>query len=356
MEAEKQVFWLEELGRDHNDLVGKKCANLGELRRAGFPVPQGYALSLKAYDRFMQQTGLVEELRRYFASEACDPEDLEKLSKVSDRAREMVEQTPVPAELEATIVTYYQELCRREGRTDVPVATRSAGPVSHPGQYESYLYVSGPDAVVHHVKKVWSSTFNARSLAARARLQLPLEYDPIGVAVLTMVRARAAGVMFTVDPTNGDLSKVVIEGSWGLGEAVVSGSVTPDRFKVNKVTLEIEDKHVSYKEREFNFDPSLRRSCYRDLPEEKAKTPCLEDREVIELAKVARRVEKHYGCPQDIEWCICEDRDFPDNVFLVQCRPETVWSKKAQGPVLGKKTGFDMLTEKAMSGVKLRVS
>ncbi|MGB9887466.1 MAG: PEP/pyruvate-binding domain-containing protein [Moorellales bacterium] len=356
MEQEGYIFWLEELTKDHNDLVGKKCANLGELRRAGFPVPQGYALSLRAYDRFLKETGLIEELRSYFTAEGCHPEDLERLERISARAREMVERTAVPDEIEGAIRAYYEELCRRENRPQVPVATRSAGPVSHPGQYESYLYVSGPEEVVKHVKKVWSSTFNTRSLAARARLGLPLEYDPIGVAILTMVKARAAGVMFTLDPTNGDVSKVVIEGSWGLGEAVVSGSVTPDRFKVNKVTLEIEDQHISYKEREFNFDPASGRSCYLDVPADKANQPCLEEREVIELAKVARQVEKHYGCPQDIEWCVCEDRVFPHNVFLVQCRPETVWSKKAQGPILGRKTGFDMLTEKAMSGVRLRVS
>lgn len=353
MRAEKYIFWLEELGKEQNDLVGKKCANLGELTRAGFRVPPGYALSLDAYDRFMKETGLLQELRSYFASHPVDPQDLENLEKVSRTVREMVEQAEVPKDIEESVVFYYQELCRKVGCPDLPVATRSAGPVSHPGQYETYLHVSGAPEVVRHVKKVWSSTFNARSLAARARLGLPLEYDPIGVAVLTMVNAKAAGVMFTLDPTNGDVSKVVIEGSWGLGEAVVSGSVTPDRFKVNKVTLEIEERHISCKEREFAFDPESRQTVYRGLPEDKSLAPCLEDREIVELTKIARQVENHYGCPQDIEWCVAADLPFPENVFLVQSRPETVWSKKVQQPALGKKSGFDLLMERAMARLKV---
>ncbi|MBP1735543.1 MAG: phosphoenolpyruvate synthase/pyruvate phosphate dikinase, partial [Deltaproteobacteria bacterium] len=143
--------------------------------------------------------------------------------------------------------------------------------------------MSGPDDVVHNVKRVWSSTFNTRSMISRARLDLPLYTDPIGVAVLTMVDAKAAGVMFTVNPVNGDESKVAMEGSFGVGEAVVSGSVTPDRYLVDKITLEIDEKVISDKGSAFVYNPETREMEYKELPPEKRKLPCLEDREVIEL-------------------------------------------------------------------------
>lgn len=352
---ERWIFWLEDVGAEANNLVGKKCANLGELTRAGFRVPPGYALAVSAYQRFMEETGAREEARKYLAGFKADPDDVgatQEFESISRLLRALVEAREMPREMAETIRDYYTRLCERVGTPELSVATRSAGPVSHPGQYESYLHVRGADAVIQHIKRVWSSTFNTRSLIARARLGLPLEYDPIGVAVLTMVDARAAGVMFTLDPANGDPSKVLIEGSWGLGEAVVSGSVTPDRYKVNKVTLEIEEKIVSRKSVEFAYNPASRCMEYREIPPAKRDEPCLEDEEIVELARLAKRIEAHFGRPQDIEWSIARDAPFPENVFLVQTRPETVWSKRSKS-VLGRKSGFDLLFERAMARVRV---
>jgi pyruvate,water dikinase len=216
--------------------------------------------------------------------------------------------------------------------------------------------VSGAEDVVQNVIRVWSSTFNPRSIIARARLGLPVHYDPIGAAVLTMVDAKAAGVMFTVNPVNGDESKVAIEGSFGYGEAVVSGSVTPDRYLVDKVTMEIEERVVSDKAAEFAHNPNTKEMEYKELPPERRKLPCLEDREVIELTKIAKQVEAHFGCPQDIEYSISRSLPFPESIFLVQARPESVWGKKKKGSVLGKKSGFELLLEKAMTPTKVKVS
>jgi len=190
-------------------------------------------------------------------------------------------------------------LCERTGVEDVPVATRSAGPASHPGQYESFLNVWGRNGVMENVIKVWSSTFNTRSLIARARKELPLESDPIGVAVLAMVDADAAGVMFTAEPTTADATRMIIEGSHGLGEIVVSGAVIPDNWTVDASTFAISDRRIA------SGGPG-----------------CLSDEEVIEIAKIGKLVEAHFGKPQDIEWAV--DRDAPvDPVFILQTRPET---------------------------------
>jgi pyruvate,water dikinase len=329
--AGKWIYWLDEVTKDHNDLVGGKCANLGEMTRAGFKVPCGFALSLEAYDRFMRGSGALTEINNYlrlFKADAHDPAHLlGKCGEASEIIRRIAEMKPMPQDMQETIAAYYEELCRRTEIANCPVATRSAGPASHPGQYETFLHVKGISEILQHIIKVWASTFNQRSLVARARGGDRLDYDPIGVAVLQMVNAKAAGVMFTVNPLNGDRSKIMIEGNWGLGESVVSGSVTPDEWVLDKVILEIIAYTISPKGLEHIVDPSGK-VITSNIPPERANVPCLTHEEVIELARGGKKIEQHYGVPQDIEWVIDKDLPFPENVFFVQTRPETVWSNK----------------------------
>jgi pyruvate,water dikinase len=169
-----------------------------------------------------------------------------------------------------------------------------------------------------------------------------------------MVDARAAGVMFTVNPVNGDESKVAIEAGFGFGEAVVSGNVTPDRYLVDKVTLEIEERVISDKGCEFVLNPVTKEMEYKELPPDKRKLPCLEDREVIELTRIAKQVEAHFGCPQDIEYSISRTHQFPESIFLVQARPESVWGKRKKESVLGRKSGLELLFEKALTPTKVK--
>jgi pyruvate,water dikinase len=326
----KWIYWLEEVTKDHNDLVGKKCAYLGEMTRAGFNVPRGFALSLEAYDRFMNSSGALTEINNHlslFRADAHDPAHLGKWGEVSEMVRRIAEMKLMPRDMQKTITVYYEELCRRTGIVNCPVATRSAGPSSHPGQYETFLHIKGISEVLQHIIKVWASTFNQRSLVARARGGYRLDYDPIGVAVLQMVNAKAAGVMFTLNPANGDRSKIMIDGNWGLGESVVSGSVTPDEWVVDKVVLEIITHIISPKGLEYIVDPSGK-VIASDIPPERQNVPCLTDKEVIELARRGKQIEQYYGIPQDIEWVIDKDLPFPENIFFVQTRPETIWSKK----------------------------
>jgi pyruvate,water dikinase len=205
----------------------------------------------------------------------------------------------MPAEMEAAIAERYDALCARVGCENVKVAVRSAGPASHPGQYDSFLNVQGEEEVLRNIVKVWASTFNARSLAARARKRLALDRDPIGVCVLQMVDARAAGVMFTAEPTTADTSRLTLEGSWGLGESVVSGSVNPDVWLVDRTKFAVIDRRTS---------PGPPGS-----PE--LQMGCLSDEEVLELARIGARVEQHFGAPQDIEWAV--DSEPSENKFYV---------------------------------------
>jgi pyruvate,water dikinase len=329
--AEKWIYWLDEVTKDHSNVVGKKCANLGEMTRAGFHVPQGFALSLDAYDRFMRQTGALEEVRNYLASFKADPHDpaeLPKWQEASDVIRGIVESKPMPPEMTDVILAHYAEVCRRTGSKDCPVATRSAGAASHPGQYETFLHVKGGEDVLRNIIRVWGSTFNQRSLVARARGDYAVEYDAIGVAVLQMVNAKAAGVMFTLNPANGDRTKIMIGGNWGLGETVVSGSVTPDEWMVDRVVMEISRRTISPKGIEYIVDSSGN-VVVADIPPDRQNVPCLTDEEVLELAKGGKKIEQHYGEPQDIEWVIDKDLSLPDSIFFVQTRPETTWKEKA---------------------------
>jgi pyruvate,water dikinase len=167
-----------------------------------------------------------------------------------------------------------------------------------------------------------------------------------------MVNARTSGVIFTLNPINGEPSRVVVEGSWGFGEAVVSGSVTPDKFVVDKVVGEINERTISAKTIECVYEPG-KGIVHADVPADRQSLPCLDDSELIELVRIAKLIEDHYGSPQDIEWAIDRDLSFPDNIFILQSRPETVWSQRPADPVLGRKNGYELLMEGALKRVRI---
>jgi pyruvate,water dikinase len=246
--SDKDIFWFEELGREHCEIVGKKCGNLGEMAKIGLPVPPGFALSVEAYTDFMIQTNARREIEDYLCRLRGDIENIEQFNQASRDIRQIVELKDMPEAMKNRILSFYEGLCRKCDCM-VAVSTRSAGPVSHPGQYETYLNVKGQADLLEKIKKVWASSFNPRSLAFRKRKGLPLENDPIGVAVLKMVNARAAGIVFTADPNTGDTSKMIIEANWGLGESVVSGELMPDVYVLNKQNLEIVEKKLGKKTR-----------------------------------------------------------------------------------------------------------
>lgn len=332
----KWIYWLEELGAEHNEIVGKKCANLGELMRVGAPVPPGFAVALTAYERFMTETDVGKGLKKYLRTFRADPNNLSdapKYEKAEEIMRSIVESGTMLEDMAHTIVADYDELCRKTGIDNVPVSVRSAGPASHPGQYETYLHIRGESDVIRNIIKVWSSTFNQRSLLARARGGFAMDFDPIGVAVIKMVDAKSAGVMFTANPVSGDLSRIRIEGNWGLGESVVSGSVTPDEWMVDKVTFEISHRRIVRKGGEYLLDQSTGGCGYATVPPERQEVPCLSDEEIIELAKIGKGIERHFGTVQDIEWAIDKGLTCPQNLFILQARAAQVLSKpKAKSP------------------------
>jgi len=322
--AEQWIYWFEELGIEHNDLVGKKCANLGELTRLGLRVPPGFAVSVDGYEKFMAETGAGDEIRRYVQSKRDLLKQVGQQVEAGREIRGIIESKKMPFEMQEEIHRRYEILCERSGMPDVPVAVRSSGAVSMPGQMETFLNVKGNKDVTEKVIQVWGSAFTTRAIAFRVEKGMEMDKAPIGVAVLKMVNAKCAGVVLTVLPTTGDMSKIIVEGNWGLGESVVSGEMTPDQFIVDKECGEFECT-VSTKMKMVCGHTSGTRVA--QVPKDMQCRPCLEPEELQEIARIAKQAESHFNLPQDMEWVIDQDVGFPENVLWVQARPAK-YSKK----------------------------
>jgi len=273
-----------ELSAGHVELVGGKCANLGELTQAGFPVPPGFAVTTAAHGR---------------------------------------------DDIGEAVAAAYAELGGIVGIADPPVAVRSSAiaedmpDASFAGVQDTYLWICGIDAVLDGVRRCWASFHNPEAIAYRETHGITRA--GMSVAVQYMVDARVAGVMFTINPVTGDRSSIAIDASYGLGTSVVGGEVTPDSFLVSKVTREIVRREIGAKATEVVADPAAATTVTREVPAHLRSEPSLSDEEIGRLAEIGRRVESHYARPQDIEWAI--DRHL-DELFLLQSRPETVWSNK----------------------------
>jgi len=324
--SDKWISWFQELGQEHKDRFGKKCANLGEMTKIGQRVPPGFALSLETYRDFMSLTGADREVEAYLGSVGHGFENIRHFNEASGELRRIVESREMPREMREAVLEHYGELCRRCNLEEMAVSARSAGAASHPGQYKTHLNVRGDQDLIDKIIKVWSSTFNPRSLSARKRAGAPLESDPIGVAVLKMVNARAAGVLFTADPNTGDTSRMIIEANWGLGESVVGGEAMPDVYILDKESLEIVDRKLGTKSKCVIFRENG--VAEEDTPEEKSCAFCLSDEEAKEVGRLGKVLETHFNVPQDTEWAVDQGFDFPESVVLLQTRPEVIAQQK----------------------------
>ena len=316
--SKKWLYWFEELNSGHNELVGKKCANLGEMTGLGMRIPPGFAVSVDGYEQFMDKTGAGELIRQYVREHIDDLKSVKNQVAASRAIRQIVESQEMPPDMREELYRYYEELKQRAGAEEIAVAVRSSGAVSMPGQMETYLNVRRKESVVRKIIEVWGSAFTTRAIAFRLEKGMPIEKAPIGVAVLKMVEAKSAGVVLTVMPTIGDTSKVVVEGNWGLGESVVSGDINPDQFIVDKesgcveFTVNRKTKMVVYKDTGTTIT---------DVPDDLQSKRCVDEEELKEIVRIATQIESHFNCPQDMEWVIDCSGCCPDNLYWVQARP-----------------------------------
>ena len=343
--AEKWILWFDEFGKDSIKRVGGKCANLGEMIKIGIPVPPGFAVTTEAYDEFLAKTGAGKEMEEYLKKFPEGARTLAEFEEVSQTIGQIIESKEILEDLKEAIVQAYDTLSQRCGIADLSVAVRSSGvaedmpTASFAGQYDSYLNVKGKEDLLDKVRLCWASMFSARCISYRRKNELGIIGSSISVGVMKMVNGRSAGVGFTVHPSTGDDTRVVLEGSWGVGEAVVQGIVTPDTFVVNKESLVLEEKRVTEKLKQFVLKD--RGTVEEDIPPEKRSIPCLNDEEAMKIAEYAKSVESHYGLPQDIEWVVDSDLPFPENTLLLQTRPVTA--------IVQKKSPADRLLDRMLS-------
>ena len=320
--------------------VGGKCASLGEMTQAGVAVPPGFAVTTEAYEAMLQHHNMRAEIERHL--EGVDPFDIDQVDRAAQAIRIRIRSHKLPTEVETAIRSAYAAM-----GDNMPVAVRSSATAedlpdaSFAGQQDTYLWVRGADQVVEKVRDCWASLYTTRAVAYREKNRIPHIDVLMSVGVQKMVNARAAGVVMSLDPVNGDRTKIVIDASWGLGEMVVSGVVTPDNFTVEKVLMEIIDRKISDKHVELIGDAEAGEAVEREVPEDRRRIQCLSDAEVVAVAALAKRLERQNKCPQDVEWAI--DADLPDgeNLLALQSRPETIWSqKKADTPKKTYETGM----------------
>jgi pyruvate,water dikinase len=335
---EELVTWFEDLRKDDIPLVGGKNANLGEMLQAGIPVPPGFAVTAYAYNKFITETGLAEKIYKTIEETVTAVSNPQQFEKASKEIRKLIEATPMPRDIEEAVKKAYTLLNKRTKSAEAFVAVRSSATAedlpdaSFAGQQETYLNVAGAKELVEKTVKCWSSLFTPRAIFYRTEKGFKHEQVLISVGVQKMVNAKAAGVIFTLNPVTGETDQIIIEANWGVGESVVSGSVTPDNYVVDKKTLKILEKKIAKKTVEYIRDPKTGKTIHADVPAGRQEEQCLTEEEITKLAELAKRIEKHYGHPQDIEFAIDRSLPFPENLFIVQSRPETVWSIEKTPP------------------------
>lgn len=330
MQSSEIIGWFRDIGLSDRLTVGGKGGSLGELLRASIPVPPGFVVRTAAFERFLSTLEKDEPIRSRV--EALGAHELDKVLALSQELRARLERAPLPEDVNSEILAAYTELCGRDSNPPLAVrssaTTEDAADASFAGLQDTYLWTIGAQATLRCVRSCWASMYSAPSITYRRKREMPESSVAMAVVIQAMVNAQKAGVMFTRSPLTGDRSVVTIEGAWGLGSSVVSGEVTPDRFVIGKITGEISVREISDKHVQHLPAPGGGVG-EAETPEELRRVPCLSDREITALRDIARRIERHYGRPQDIEWAI----DQAGEIRLLQSRPETVWSSKDRAPV-----------------------
>ena len=350
--------WFDDCRADAVPIVGGKCASLGELIHAGIRVPPGFAVTTHAYRRFLEEAGVGREIGALL--QGVDGQDLEGLEQVSRRIRQLVEAAPFSTEMEDAIAEQYRRLSVICCMPAAPVAVRSSATAedlpgaSFAGQQDTYLWIRGVDDVLSRVRRCISSLYTGRAIAYRMKNGFAHDTVAISVGVQKMANAYTAGVMFTLNPTNGDRSSIVIDSNFGFGESVVSGEVTPDHFVVNKISLEVMERTISRKEMIYQVDFKEQRTFPAPVPPERQEVQSLLDDEITELAWMGKQIEKHYGRPMDVEWAIDKNLPAGGNIFILQARPETVWSAKPRQAVSAAgMSSVDHILSSMMEGIKV---
>ncbi len=318
---------LHELRRSDAAQFGGKSANLGELLSIGLHVPTGFAVAASAFRAFVEEQGLGATIAGSTARASSGT--IDDGTAASETIGEAIRLAPLPNALRAELAARHDELTRENGGEPPAVAVRSSAigedgqEASFAGQQESFLWVRGLEEIFDAVRECWASLYTPRAIGYRGALAAGPEEPAMGVTVQAMVDAEVSGVLFTCNPVSGDPSMVAIDGSWGLGTAIVGGELTPDNYLVSKITGEVVRRTVSTKHIEYAPDASGHGTSRKDVDTHRRDVPCVDEGGLAALVDVARRVEDHFGSHQDVEWAFARDRQPPGPVHVLQARPVT---------------------------------
>jgi pyruvate, water dikinase len=316
--SERHMAWFHELSRHDVLVAGGKGANLGDMAQAGLPIPPGFVICAPAYRYQVSVSGLDEQIR--VMTTGIDYGDCDCLMGVEQKLRELFEHVPTPEALGNEIVHYYHKLC---GDCPAPVAVRSSATAedlvgaSFAGQQETFLNVCGEDALLVAVRRCWSSLYTSQAMFYRCQNGFDQSTVSMAVVVQRMVESEKSGVIFTVDPVTCNHYNMMIEAVWGLGEGIVSGTITPDHYTTDRETFEIVDEFVPEKQ-------IMICKCADGgvvtlpVPPERVAARVVDAVELRQLTEMGNRVQAHFGVPQDIEWGAQEGR-----FYLLQSRPIT---------------------------------
>lgn len=350
------VLWFNELHRQDVNLVGGKSSSLGEMTSSmDVPVPYGFATTASAYRYFMQTTGLNDKVNALLNG-MKDYEDSDELRTMCKQIRDLIVGAKMPDDLAADIKKAYADLADKMDQKDPFVAIRSSATAedlpdaSFAGQQESYLNIKGGDDVVNRVQQCYASLFTDRATYYRHKQQFPYEKVALSAAVQMMVFSKASGIMFSVDVSNGDDSKITIDGIRGLGEYIVLGKVTPNHFVIDKKAQKIVERNVVKQTIQLTrvADGGTKEEA---VPEELQDKQVLTDEQVLELAGYAKKIEEHYGCYMDMEYALDVNTN---RLWIVQARPETYWSQKNKEDNDDSNTGDDNVVAESDAKVVVR--
>ncbi|MGB8312484.1 MAG: phosphoenolpyruvate synthase [Halobacteriota archaeon] len=329
MKYEPIVVWLEDVGIEDVPMVGGKGASLGEMINAEIPVPRGFCVTAQAFRHFIDETNIANDI---FSALHVNVDDTADLTRASDTAKQLVLVTGMPQNIRDEIAKAYAELTKREGE-ETFVAVRSSATAedipeaSFAGQQETFLNMKGTEAVMEAVQKCWASLYGARAIFYREKQGFSHESVNIAVVVQKMVDSDKAGVMFTSNPTTGE-PEAVIEASWGLGETVVSGTVSPDTYVIDRRSRKI-NASIATKNVMIIKDPNTGKTVKKDVPDDLRNKRVLSDEEIYSILDLGEIVEDHYSMPQDVEWGIEKGK-----VHMLQSRPITTIRKQGGEKIL----------------------
>ncbi len=315
------VLRFDEVGKDNIPQVGGKGANLGEMVGAGLPVPPGFCVTAQAYKDFLTEAGLQEPIDEILAD--MQPDVMEDVKARSEKIRDLITQSPIPAAIEQEITEAYLALCKELEQPELPVAVRSSATAedlpgaSFAGQQDTYLNIRGVPSLLEHSRLCWASLWSHPAVTYRH--EQGFEHDKVFLCIVVqaMIEAEVAGILFTANPVNGDRDEVLLNASWGLGEAVVSGMVTPDTITVRRSEARILDYAIGSKEMAIHYADGGG-ILEIDTTEDQRTSQALSDESVLELAEIGGDIEEHYGSPQDIEWAL-----YKGKWYVLQSRPIT---------------------------------